>query len=245
MAGYVRHVPLPAALATGELTHVIVQGAGHLAPRDQPERVGAMVRRVLGGGDMAAAMCDQAQGVCRASDVALRALGSRCALLYNCSGHGRCTDEGACACGEGWAGADCAEAVHDIDARGSGANATFLVRPDGWQWHRVRGGAARELLLYANTSALPRRDLPRAADGPAGLRVYLARDGQPWHDPDDLATSFAMAWRLEGTTAAAPIRLPRLDAGAVLGVHNAGSDGFHDPVRAYQLCSAEVDAVSK
>ena len=34
MAGYVRHVPLPAALATGELTHVIVQGAGRIGPTE-------------------------------------------------------------------------------------------------------------------------------------------------------------------------------------------------------------------
>ena len=261
MAGYVRHVRLPAALAPGEggeLTHVVVQGGGHLAPRDQPERVGAMVGRFLahpeGGDALLAAMCDQAEGVCRGTDVALASLGSRCALLYNCSGRGACTDEGACACGAAWAGADCADGVHDVvtgvtgvagvtgGGGGGEAQTTFVVRPDGWQYHRIAGGAAGGalLVLHANASAVPSRALPRDdADGPAGLRVYLASPTQPWPPADplrfDLSSAFAQAWRLEGTTAAAPLRLPRLPAGALIGVRNGGADGFHGAVRAYEL----------
>ena len=239
MAGYVRHVPLPKDLAPhGELTHVIVQGAGHLAPRDQPERVGRIVSRFLDG--KVEQMCDQEEGVCRASDVALMSLGSRCALLYNCSGHGKCTDEGACACDEGHAGADCADGVHSIDATSGRQGVTYTLRPDGWSYHRVKAGGLA-IRLFANESAVPSRALPRQDRyGPSGLYVYLAQHGWPWPPTDplqhDLSKAFEQAWRLEGTSADAPLLLPPLEVGAILGVHNAGAaDGFHGAVRAYYL----------
>ena len=241
MAGYWRHVPLPTTLASGELTHVIVQGAGHLAPRDQPERVTAMLGRFLSAN--MTTLCDEQHGLCRATDVALSALGSRCALLFNCSDHGTCTDEGACECEHGFAGADCAEGIDYM--LGNATTATYIVRPGGWQYHFVsaRAPAVLSISLHANTSAVPKRELPRSdPHGPAGLRVYLASEGTPWPldvaRGHDLSRSFEQAWRVDGATAEAPLQLPPLRAGAVLGVTNAASDmlgDYHAPSRAYTV----------
>ena len=244
MAGYWRDVPLPAELAPrGGLTHVIVQGAGHLAPRDQPKRVTAMVGRFLAGD--VDGLCDEEHGLCRASDVALASLGGRCALLYNCSDHGSCDDEGACACETGWAGADCAEAVHDVsDDAVAGGEGTFVVRPGGWQYHRVQTAGPVSVTVHENASALPPPDAVPRYDpyGPAGLYIYLAQPGTPWPldaaRGRDLAHSFAQAWRVEGTSADAPVALPPLEQGALLGVANRASDEFgdyHAPSRAYTL----------
>ena len=102
----------------------------------------------------AAALCH----VCRASDVALLNLGSRCALLYNCSGHGSCTDEGRCACTGNWSGPDCADGVHQL-GRAAGS-ATFDVRPDSWQYHVWSGQTPLSgVLLSSNESVKTARSL--------------------------------------------------------------------------------------
>jgi carboxypeptidase C (cathepsin A) len=152
MAGYAKTV--------WNTTVMAVQGGGHLLPRDQPVRALAMLKRWLlfseatdgtsggeragidaGGGDedrgdagsSKHAFCDTPDSICSSSDVALASLGGRCALLYNCSGHGRCLESGQCACdsnssdyngsatsgqrahsgqiGHGWTGADCTHAI--------------------------------------------------------------------------------------------------------------------------------------
>ena len=219
-----------------------MQGAGHLAPRDQPERVTAMVGRFLAGD--VDGLCDEEHGLCRASDVALASLGGRCALLYNCSDHGSCDDEGACACETGWAGADCAEAVHDVsDDAVAGLEGTFVVRPGGWQYHRgadrrsrrrdrarerVRAAAARR--RAAVRPLRPRRPvhLPRAAGDAVAARRRARPRSRPLVSP--------RAWRVEGTSADAPVALPPLEQGALLGVANRASDEFgdyHAPSRAY------------
>lgn len=243
MAGYVRHVPLEKAhFGRGALTHVIVQGAGHLAPRDQPARVSAMVGAFLRGGDIEGELCDQAEGVCRASDVALRSLGDRCALLYNCSHHGACTEEGRCQCDAAWAGADCADPVQTVMNTSAAATTTttWHVRPGGWAYHRVGAGTGGGLVptLYLNGSGIPQRALPRPRSG-EGLLVYLAPRGPAWPPADplkyDLAQSFARAWRLDSASPSHPLTLPALAAGDVIGVHNGGGDGFHGAVRGYSI----------
>ena len=241
MAGYWRHVPLN---ESGSLTHVIVQGAGHLAPRDQPHRVQTMVGRWLAdhSGD---ALCDEQHALCRASDVSLKGLGGRCALLYNCSGHGHCTEEATCRCHEGFAGADCSHGVDPLSAQAS-PSGTFEVRPDGWQYHEIAGTAGVILQLHYNSTVLPRRDLPRDdgwIKGGDGLVVYLAMPGMSWPpDPlaDDLSRSFDRAWRLDSRhTRASPLVLPPLEHGDRIGVRNH-APGYHAPVRAYTISAQEV-----
>lgn len=248
MAGYWRHVPMSGETGDGDngtdsgsLTHVIIQGAGHLAPRDQPERVQAMVGRWLldHTGDT---LCDEQHALCRASDVSLRALGGRCALLYNCSGHGHCTEEANCRCQEGFAGADCSHGVGLLSTTKASRFGTFEVAPQGWQYHEVSEKNGVVLQLYYNTTTLPKRELPRDdgwIKGGDGLVVYLAMPDMSWPpDPvvDDLSRSFDRAWRLDARHSAegAPLVLPRLKHGARIGVRN-NSPGYHAPVRAYTI----------
>ena len=230
MAGYWRHVA-PPEIAPGSLTQVVVQGAGHLAPRDQPARVTAMVGRWLAD-TSATSLCDERHGVCRASDVALGSLGSRCALMYNCSGHGRCTDEARCACDDGWAGTDCAQGASALRA---GA-ATFVVAPGGWQFHRA--STPLSVALALNRTAAPPPPLPRFdAASAEGLVAYLAPPGGRWPPDalaDDLAATFVHAWRFPAAAATPGAVQLQLRAGDVLGVKNHRAHA-HAPPRAYTL----------
>ena len=98
----------------------------------------------------ASSLCDEPQGFCRASDVAASKLGGRCALLYNCSGHGACTGEGTCRCEEGYSGTDCSSATHRLGSATPTATAT--VAPGAWQMFSL--DEAHRVRVHVNTSGV-------------------------------------------------------------------------------------------
>ena len=206
MAGYWRHVTLPA----GSLTLAVGQGGGHLYPHDQPRRMHVLLDRFLRNGSRtdASALCDQPAGVCRASDVAAASLGGRCALLYNCSGHGACSEEAACRCGRGWSGVDCS--VETVALSATRTKAATVAAPTSWALFALPApadDAAASVVVRAGANA-------------SGASLFLATHGAL---PSAAAGSYNVSWRLPSAGAAL-----RLDVGAALAPFWGGSAAARD-----------------
>jgi hypothetical protein len=247
MAGYWKQV--------WNTTVVAVQGGGHLLPRDQPARALKMLESFLGNGapspsDVRNIYCDTSDSICDPQAVADVGLGARCALLFNCSGHGACLHTGQCKCNSGWTGVDCS---HGISHPTSPDPTPISVPAGAWHYH---------VLPVVNSSATSVTVTPLSPL--SGLIVYALQQPKRRGLLSTTAAlpsqqDFTAAWTVPTTTTTATGQQPlraNLDAaiatGAagtadrrwVLGIFN-NAKGFHAPTLNYTLAWSMVPVPKK
>lgn len=135
VAGYVRK-------SLG-LSFVVVNGAGHFLPRNQPEAALAMFRAFVRGQDLA-------------EDPGHTAVNALCAYLDGCGeaeDRGSCVS-GRCQCNTGYAGQQCSFSVLPLSLCGADTSVTATLPPLAWAFYTLELQGAHNLPLAASMTVL-------------------------------------------------------------------------------------------